>query len=242
MTKKQKQQTTAIAALLLLLLGWRLASAKTKPAAKVTVGPITVEAVTEEDPEQARREERARYRNRVLDLVGFDEDAWAPTRRPTTADNLVIASIFTELARLDASIPDPDGFDESYDREELTELVTSSRQLDPSTSSRPAVAFGSSRYMSRRLDIEKAVQDMVAMAEDGPRRRPSNVEATVALQMIGEYDALGQKLLAIDSEADLGTIPLATLLDAARTLPTSTTALPAVATARLNSEPGVTYT
>jgi hypothetical protein len=233
LTKKQKQQAAAGLALLGLLLLWRVARAKTPgapvvktpPRGVVTIGPITVED-TEADAFEPLRQKRASYRNRVLDLIGFDEDAWQPTRRPTTADLILVDGLLSSLAGLRYQIPDPEGFDAGFDAD-LTDLVRLAKTLDPSTSDRPAQAFGSSRYMTRRLAIEEEIRDLVAMTADRKlRRRPTDAEMIVIARLMTEYDALGDKLKAIDEEAELYDEPLRQIVAQARALPPSSSSVP----------------
>lgn len=243
MTKKEKKRAAQTAAvLLLLLLGWKLAGAKTKttPKGKVTVGPITVED-RDRDQYDDLRERRAQLRNKVLDLIGFDEDAWQPTRRPSLADKLVLDSIFAELAQIRPQVPDPEGHDAGFDSD-LAGLVGQALSLDPSTSSRPPKAFGSSRYMTRVLAIEEEVRDLVALdAQRRVRRRPTDADMAVLHALIAERDALEQKLVAIDPEVDmeLSHEPLEELVRAARALPASSSTVAAVSSFVPGSLPAV---
>ena len=219
LSKKQKKQLLFGTTLLGLLLLWRIASAK--PTGKVIIGPVTVEPVTEEDPLDPLREKRAGYRNRILDLIAFDEDAWMGTRRPTTADNILLDSLFASLASLRSQIPDPEGFDAGFDRD-LLGLVHDARGLDPTSSSTPPVAFGSSRYVTRRLAIEETIRDLVAMGQGRQiRRKPTNTEMVAVDRMLAEYDALAAKLRDIDPEVELFDEPLREILRIARALPDS---------------------
>lgn len=241
LTKKQKKQLTVGAALLALLLLWRIsrASAKTPPKGKVTIGPITVERVTDIDPFQTQREKRAALRHRVLDLIGFDEDAWQPTRRPTTADNIVLDGLLSSIGGFSFTVPDPDGFDAGFDAD-LKEMVQAARALDPSTSSRPPVAFGSSRYQTRRINIEEEIRDLVAMNERRQlRRRPTDAEMIVIERLLTEYDSLAKKLYDIDPEAELYDEPLRSIVATARSLPASSSAVAPVSTFIPGSSPSV---
>lgn len=228
MTKKEKKRAAQTAAvLLLLLLGWKLASGKTKPKGTVTVGPITVED-KERDQYDDLRERRARLRNKVLDLVAFDEDAWQPTRRPSVADKLVIDSIFRELATIRPQVPDPEGHDAGFDSD-LAGIVGEAMSLDPATSATTAKAFGSSRFMTRVLQIEEEVRDLVAMdAARRPRRRPTDSDMAIIHALIAERSALEEKLLAIDPESELDHEPLEDIVRVARALPASSSAIAAV--------------
>lgn len=227
MTKKEKKQAaTAAVVALLLLLAWRSASAKTKPIPKITVGPITVED-KEETSVELLRQQRAALRYRVLDLIGWDEDTGEPTRRPTTADNLVLNSIAQQLGALAAQIPDPEGYDTSFDQD-LTAAIKTAQALDPSTSSRPASAFGSSRYMTRLIGIEKTIADAVAMDANGqPQRRPTEGEFATAGLLLFEANDLRQKILQLDPDAEVSPLDLDAILAAARELDPSTTAVAA---------------
>lgn len=230
MNRQQKKRVATTAALLaLLLLGWKIASAKTKPTPKITIGPIMVED-KERDQYDDLREKRARLRSRVLDLIGFNEDAWEPTRRPSVADKLVIDSIFTELAAIRRAVPDPEGYDAGFDSD-LAELVGRALSLDPETTAAPAKAFGSSRYMTRRLAIEEEIRDLVAMdAQRNVRRRPTDGDMAVIHSMIAEYSALRDKLTELDPdiESELDDEPLEELVRLARALPASSSAVAAV--------------
>jgi hypothetical protein len=232
MNAKQKRQTAAGLALLAILLLWKLSNAKASPKAKVTIGPITVED-KERDQYDDGRERRALLRNKALDLIAFDEDAWQPTRRPSIADELVLTSIFSELAKIRSQIPDPEGYDAGFDSD-LLELVLGARALDPSTTSSAAKAFGSSRYMTRRLNIEEQIRDLVAMDKDRQiRRRPTDGEMAVIHSLIAEHGRLGDKLVELDPEVEselAADEPLEEIVRIARALPASTSAVAAVST------------
>lgn len=235
MNKKQKKQTAAALALLALLGLWKVMSSNGKssaPKGKVSVGPITV-VDQERDQYDDGRERRAQLRNKALDLIAFDEDAWQPTRRPSVADGLVLNSIFSELAKIRDQIPDPEGYDRGFD-EDLLALVNDARLLDPATSATSAKAFGSSRYMTRRLDIEEQIRDLVAMGKERQiRRRPTDGEMAVIHSLIAEHGRLGEKLVEIDPEIEselASDEPLEDIIRIARALPASTGAIAAVST------------
>lgn len=227
MTQQQKRQAKAAAAVaLLLLLAWRLAHAK--PIPKISDGPITVKD-TEESSVELLRQKRAALRYRVLDLIAWNQDAAKPTRRPTPADNLILNSIVQELGKLANQIPDPtpEKFDTAFDQE-LTAAIEKARLLDPSTSGNPTGEFGSAIYITRLVNIEKAIADAVAMDENGqPQRRPSPGELATANLLVLEANDLRQKILAYGPVADEGGIDLEAILAAASELPASTTALAA---------------
>lgn len=234
MTKKEKKQAaTAAAILALLLLLWKSASAKTKPTPKITVGPITVTDRDETNVE-LQRQKRAALRYKVLDLIGWNEDTGEPTRRPTTADNIVLDAIVKELTALRAVIPDPtpEKFDTLFDQD-LDAAILAARALDPSTSSRPASAFGSSRYMTRLINIEKAIADVVAMDMAGqPRRKPTAAENATANLLLFEADDLRRRILELDPEAEVTPLDLKTLLAIANELPSSSSAIAATSAYR----------
>lgn len=232
MNKKQKRQTAAGLALLAILLLYKLANAKAPPKGKVTVGPITV-VDRERDRYDDGREARARLRNKALDLIAFDEDNWQPTRKPSVADDLVLNSIFGELAKIRDQIPDPEGYDAGFDSD-LLELVSQARALDPMTTSAQAKAFGSSRYMTRRLNIEEQIRDLVAMGPERQiRRRPTDGEMAVIHSLIAEHGRLGEALLEIDPEVESELAqdePLEEIVRIARALPPTTSAVAAAST------------
>lgn len=232
MTKKEKKQAaTAAAVVALLLLLWKTANAKGKPVPKITVGPITV-TDREETSVELLRQKRAALRYKILDLIGWNEDTGEPSRRPTTADNIVLDAITKDLATLATQIPDPEGFDASFDQD-LDAAIKKARSLDPSTSTRPASAFGSSRYMTRLINIEKAIADVVAMDMAGqPRRKPTAGENATANLLLFEADDLRRRILELDPEAEVTPLDLKTLLAVANELPSSTSAIAATSAYR----------
>lgn len=231
MTRAEKKKAAAAAAAVLaLLLIYRLAMAKPKPKAVITVGPITVED-KERDRYDDARERRALLRNKALDIIAFDEDGWQPTRKPSLSDQIVLRSIFDELAQIAKAVPDPEGYDAGFDAD-LRELVSQADALDPATTAAvPPKAFGTSRWMTRRLDIEEQIRDLVAMGKDrSVRRRPTDGELAVIHALIAEHDALKGKLLALDPEilADVEEEPLEELVATALGLSPATSRLAAV--------------
>ena len=234
MTKKEKKQAaTAAAVLALLLLLWKTAGAKTKPVPKITVGPIDVYDRDETNVE-LQRQKRAALRYKVLDLIAWNEDTGEPSRRPTTADNIVLDAITKDLTALREQIPDPtpEKFDTLFDQD-LDQAIAKARALDPSTSSRPASAFGSSRYMTRLINIEKAIADVVAMDMAGqPQRKPTAAENATASLLLFEADDLRRRVLELDPEAEVAPLDLKTLLAVANELPSSTSAVAATSAYR----------
>lgn len=229
MTKKEKQQATAAAVIVALLLLWKLASAKTPPKGKITVGPITVQD-KERDQYDDGRERRALLRNKALDIIAFDEDRWVGTRKPSLADQIVLRTIFEELASIGKAIPDPEGYDAGFDTD-LKVLVNDALKLPAATTaSVEPRAFGSSRWMTRRLNIEEEIRDLVAMGKERQiRRRPSDAELAMIHSLVAEHARLRDNILSIDPdiESDMDDEPLEQIVATALGLPKSTSSLQA---------------
>jgi hypothetical protein len=239
LTKKQKQQTAAAcAAALHLWLLLRDAKANTPPKGIVTVGPVTTQ-LSQATAEDDLRDDRAAIATRILDFIAWNEDENVPTRKPSDVESRSIDTLLSEMRALGQKIPDPDGFDAER-LIDMERLVQAARALDPSTTSHPPRAFGSSRFISRRIEIERIIRDAVAMDRSRTvRRRPSNDELTVLRGLELEYAQLGELLLGIDEsfEEELAAgEPIEENLNAALALDPRTTATVA---ARSDFEPGI---
>lgn len=98
MTKEQKRITIAVFGLLGLVVLVRRASAKAAPKGEVFIGPVTVTPLgtTPGDREIARL---TRLIEKARALLYTTAESEEPDRRPSSADQLVLASVVVELEK-----------------------------------------------------------------------------------------------------------------------------------------------